>query len=220
MAAYLSSSDAKGIAPATLSVCLAAVKWYFSNVKELDVQFSTSHKRLKTIRRDAKSRGRGQVDALIWSDVERICAFAEADKSVAGLRDSAMIQLMSDCLLRVSEVVAVNVLHFKQNTLIIQRSKTDQQGKGVALYYISQPDTRNAIRKYRKRTGITRGALFRPIRGGGHIQTSRLSDVSARTIIKKRAADAGVEGFISGHSLRVGAAVSLAKAGHLSWTYK
>lgn len=72
LAAYLSSLDAKGIAPATLSVCLAAVKWYFSNVKELDVQLSTSHKRLKTIRRDAKSRGRGQVDALIWSDVERI----------------------------------------------------------------------------------------------------------------------------------------------------
>lgn len=32
-------------------------------------------------------------------------------------------------------------------------------------------------------------------------------------IIKKRAADAGVDGFISGHSLRVGSAVSLAKAG-------
>ena len=30
-------------------------------------------------------------------------------------------------------------------------------------------------------------------------------------IIKKRAANAGVEGFISGHSLRVGSAVSLAK---------
>ena len=35
---------------------------------------------------------------------------------------------------------------------------------------------------------------------------------SARRIIKKRAA-AGIEGFISGHSLRVGSAVSLAKAG-------
>ena len=63
---------------------------------------------MKSIRRDAKGRGRGQVDALVWADVERVCAFAEADKSVAGLRDSAMIRLMSDCLLRVSEVVAVN----------------------------------------------------------------------------------------------------------------
>ena len=36
---------------------------------------------------------------------------------------------------------------------------------------------------------------------------------SARRIIKKWTAHAGVEGFISGHSLRVGSAVSLAQAG-------
>ncbi len=33
-----------------------------------------------------------------------MCAFAESDKTIAGLRDSAMIRLMSDCLLRISEV--------------------------------------------------------------------------------------------------------------------
>ena len=152
LAAYLSTLDAKGIAPSTLSVNLAAVKWYFSNVKGRDDQFPISQKRLKTIRRDAKGRGRGQVDALVWADVERVCAFAEADKSVAGLRDSAMIRLMSDCLLRVSEVVAVNVGHFKQNTLIVQRSKTDQQGEGVALYVTS--DTRNTISKYKEKAVI------------------------------------------------------------------
>ena len=210
-ATYLSTLDTKGIAPTTLSVCVAAVKWYFSNVLALDVQFPITRKRLQTIRRDTKGRGRGQVDGLTWTDVERVCAFAEADKSLTGYRDSAMIRLMSDCLLRVSEVVAVNCGHFKQNTLIIQRSKTDQEGAGVALYVTS--DTRNAITLYREKAGITRGALFRPIRRGGHIQTSRLTDVSARRIVKKRAADAGVDGFISGHSLRVGSAVSLVKAG-------
>lgn len=211
LAAYLSTLDAKGIAPASLSVCLAAVKWYFSNVRALDTQFPISQKRLRTIRRDSKARGRGQVDALTWTDVERVCAIAEFDKSMAGYRDSAMIRLMSDCLLRVSEVVSVNCGHFKQNTLVVQRSKTDQQGAGVALYVTS--DTRKAISRYRKKAGITRGALFRQIRRGGHIQSGRLSDVSARQIIKQRAADAGVGGFISGHSLRVGSAVSLAKAG-------
>ena len=211
LAAYLSSLDAKGIAPNTLSVNLAAVKWYFSNVKGQDVQFIISQKRLKSIRRDAKGRGRGQVDALVWADVERICAFAEADRSLIGYRDSAMIRLMSDCLLRVSEVVAVNVEHFKENTLIVERSKTDQQGEGVALYVTS--DTRKAIDQYREKANIQRGALFRSCRRGGHIQVGRLTDVSARQIIKKRAAAAGVDGFISGHSLRVGSAVSLTKAG-------
>ena len=211
LATYLSTLDTKGIAPTTLSVCLAAVKWYFSNVLALEVQFPITKKRLRTIRRDAKERGRGQVDGLTWADVERVCAFAEADKSLTGYRDSAMIRLMSDCLLRVSEVVAVNCEHFKENTLIVQRSKTDQEGSGVALYVTS--DTSNAITLYREKAEITQGALFRPIRRGGHIQTSRLTDVSARQIIKKRAADAGVDGFISGHSLRVGSAVALAQAG-------
>ena len=50
-------------------------------------------------------------------------------------------------------------------------------------------------------------------RSGDHIQPTRLHPHSARRIIKKRAADAGVDGFISGHSLRVGSAVSLAQAG-------
>jgi len=40
-----------------------------------------------------------------------------------------------------------------------------------------------------------------------------LTDYSARRIIKKRATDASVGGFISEHSLRVGSAVSLTQAG-------
>ena len=43
--------------------------------------------------------------------------------------------------------------------------------------------------------------------------SSRIDSHSARRIIEKRAHAAGVEGFISGHSLRVGSAVSLAQAG-------
>ena len=129
--------------PATISMALAAIKWYFSNVKASDVQFPISTKRLRTIRRNSKGRGRGQVDGVTWADVERVCAFAEADNSVVGYRDSAMIRLMSDCLLRISEVVSVNVGHFKQNTLVVQRSKTDQEGTCEALYVTS--DTRKAI---------------------------------------------------------------------------
>ena len=90
---------------------------------------------------------------------------------------------MSDCLLRVSEVVAIDIEHFRQNTLIVERSKTDQQGEGVALYVTS--DTRKAISQYKEKAGIHDGALFRPVRRGGHIQAGRLTDVSTRQIVKK-----------------------------------
>ena len=61
--------------------------------------------------------------------------------------------------------------------------------------------------------GYYGGALFRRIRRGGHVQSERLTDYAARRIIQKRAANAGVDGFIAGHSLRVGSAVALAQAG-------
>ena len=74
-------------------------------------------------------------------------------------------------------------------------------------------DTHKAISRYREKADIHRGVLFRSVRHGDHIQSDRLTDVSARRIIKQRAADAGVDGVISGHSLRVGSAVSLAQTG-------
>ena len=53
---------------------------------------------LKTIRRLGAGRGRGQVDPLTWKQVEKVATYAEAANTIAGLRDSAMIRLMSDCL--------------------------------------------------------------------------------------------------------------------------
>ena len=49
------------------------------------------------------------MDGLIWQDVERVCIYAEIEGTLTGLRDTTMIRLMSDYLLRISEVVAVNV---------------------------------------------------------------------------------------------------------------
>ena len=161
-------------------------------------------------RREGKDRGRGQVDGLIWQDVERVYIYAETEGTIAGLRDAAMIRLMSDCLLRISEVVAVNVGDLKERTLIVRTSKTDQEETSESLYVCDA--TRNVLTQYRQRAEITRGALFRHIRRGDHIQCNRLNPHSARRIIQKRARAAGVEGFISGHSLRVGSAVSLAQA--------
>ena len=163
------------------------------------------------IRREGRDRGRGQVDGLIWQDVERVCIYAETEGTLTGLRDASMIRLMSDCLLRILKVVAVKVSDPKGSTLTLQSSKTDQEGAGETLYVCD--NTREILKQYRERAEIRRGAVFRHIRRGDHIQSNRLTPHSARRVIKKRAADAGVEGFISGHSLRVGSAVSLAQAG-------
>ena len=145
----------------------------------------------------------------------RVVTLAEADKTIAGLRDAALIRLMSDCLLRISEAVAVNVEDLHKKTLRIRSSKTDQEGRGEVLF-VGGP-TLKLIDRYCTRAEIQSGALFRHIRRGDHVQSGRLTTVSARRIIQARAKAAGVEGFISGHSLRVGSAVSLAQRG-LRWS--
>ena len=63
-----------------------------------------------------------------WQEVERVCIFSETAGTIAGFRDSAMIRLMSDCLLRVSEVVAVNCGDLKKSILAVHVSKTDPEG--------------------------------------------------------------------------------------------
>ena len=54
---------------------------------------------------------------------------------------------------------------------------------------------------------------IRRVRFHKHITQDRLSVNGARNAIKRWAAEAGAAGFISGHSLRVGSAVSLVQAG-------
>ena len=211
LANYITTLHEEGKSPATIGQLVAAVKWQLKHQSQETLNFPITQATLAGIRREGRDRGRGQVDGLIWRDVERVCVYAETEGTLAGLRDAAMIRLMSDCLLRISEVVAVNVGDLKEKTLAIQSSKTDQEGTGESLYVCDA--TRNVLKRYWERAGITRGALFRHIRRGDHIQAQRLTPHSARRIIQKRSQDAGVEGFISGHSLRVGSAVSLAQAG-------
>ena len=211
LANYITALHETDKSPATIGQVVAAVKWQLKHQSQETLNFPITETTLAGIRRAGKDRGRGQVDGLIWQDVERVCVYAETEGTLAGLRDAAMIRLMSDCLLRISEVVAVNVDDLKDKTLTVHTSKSDQEGTGESLYVCET--TRSVLNRYWERAGITRCALFRHIRRGDNIQPQRLTPHSARRIIQKRAADAGVEGFISGHSLRVGSAVSLAQAG-------
>ena len=210
LAEYITHLHQSGKSPSTIAQVIAAVKWQAKNIGQPEVVGAITLRTLAGIRREGKDRGRGQVDGITWSEMERVCSFAEASKTLSGLRDSALIRLMSDCLLRISEAVAVDVENLDK-VLVLRSSKTDQEGEGAALY-VGAP-THKAIRKYRESGAIESGALFRRIRFHKHITGDRLSVDGARAAIKRWSIEAGVEGFISGHSLRVGSAVSLAQAG-------
>ena len=213
LATYITGLYQDGKSPATISKIVAAVKWTTKN-QGIRIPFEITEKALAGIRRKGKGRGRGQVDGITWEEVERICALAEARETVAGLRDSALIRLMSDCLLRISEAVAVDVEDIRDSALRIHQSKTNPGTTGIpdVTLYIGEP-TQEAIKRYCEAANITEGPLFRWIRRSDNITDGRLTIDGVRKIIKRRAREAGVEGKISGHSLRIGSAISLAQAG-------
>jgi integrase len=118
-----------------------------------------------------------------------------------------------DALLRVSEIAALDVadVSLAEQTVVIRRSKTDQEGAG-AVQFLGKP-TVERIRTWLRASGLAAGALFRVVNKSGRVYGERLTARSIRTIITRRARAAGVEGRVSGHSLRVGSAQSLATSG-------
>ena len=163
-----------------------------------------------------KSGGRGQVAPVRWEQAEAAAAVAvNGQGALHGLRDAALLAVASDALLRVSEAAALDVADIQKEpdgsgTVLIRSGKTDQEGKGRTLYLGHLTMTR--IRDWLDKAGISEGALFRRVYKGGKVG-GRISTRSLRTIIQARARAAGVAGRVSGHSLRVGSAQSLAYAG-------
>ena len=211
LAEYVRFLHEQGKSPATINLVVSAVKWMAEQRGVDNVVGDITALTLSDIRGEGKERGRRQVDGLTWAEVDRVCAAAESSDTAAGLRDAAMISLMSDCLLRISEVVAVDVEDVSREGLRLHGGEEDQEVPGDALYICES--TRRLIARYRRRAGIESGALFRRVRFQHHVTEDRLGVKGAREAIRRWAAEAGVEGLISGHSLRVGSAVSLADAG-------
>ena len=172
---------------------------------------------LAGFRREGRTRGHGQVAGIRWEQADAAAAVAaNGGGSVAGLRDAAVVALMSDAMLRVSECAALDVQDLATEAdgsgrLAIRHSKTDQEGEG-ALQFVGEPTVRR-VRAWLEAAGIEAGAMFRAVRRGGYVQEARITARALRTIVARRAADAGVEGRVSGRSLRVGSAQSLAAAG-------
>ena len=207
LAEYVRFLNEQGKSPATINLVLSGVKWMTEHHGIDAVAGVATERAVSGVRDKGKGRGRRQVDGLTWDDVERVCAAAASADTAAGLRDAAMISLMSDCLLRISEVVAVNAADVREDGLMLHGT----DGREDVLYICES--TKRRIAHYRRRTEVKSGSLFRRIRFQNHVTEDRLGVKGAREAIRRRAAEAGVEGVISGHSLRMGSAASLAEAG-------
>ena len=213
VAAYLGDIYDEGRTAAVAAMAVAALR-FRARLQGRDSPVGPASERvLAGFRRLASERGYGQVAGLRWEQSDRAAELAERSGGLAGFRDAAIIAVASDALLRVSEIEALDVsdVNLAEQTVLIRRSKTDQEAVGV-VQFLGEP-TVVRVRAWLEAASLTEGALFRPVHKSGCLRRGRLTEGSIRRIIIRRARDAGVKGRVSGHSLRVGSAQSLATAG-------
>ena len=220
LAGYITHLFDLGKAPGTISIAVSAVKWYLKHRNGgTPVELPIASATLSGIRREGRDRGRGQRNGLTWKEVERICAVQEADGTLRGIRNSTILRVMSDGLLRISEVTELRISDLEDNTLRLRFSKTDQEGSGEHLYLCE--DTRQIVQEWLERSELKKGYLFRRMTArGDNLYRDKetgeppcLTDDGVRRVIKTCAARVGLTEKVSGHSLRIGTTVSLAQQG-------
>ena len=217
LAEYLTELHGEGRAPSSIALVVSAVKFRAKLQGAPSPVGPVTSRALAGIRRAGRNRGQGQVHGVGFAAADAAAAVAGGDtEDLAGLRDGALIAVASDGLLRVSEIAAIHAADVERaddgsGRLTIHSSKTDQEGAGQVLYL--GPSTIRRLTAWTEAAGITSGPLFVRVRKNGRIGTKALSVVSIRRIIRTRCKAAGVDGRVSGHSLRVGGAQSLAAGG-------
>lgn len=213
---YLAWLYASGKSPSTAAVAVAACRAE-ARIRELpDPLGKRSKLVMGGFRRAGRSRGTGQAAPLLWAEVDQIIKRLEKKGAPRDLRNAALIKLMSDGLLRVSEAVAITLEDVEvspdgSGLLHIRAAKTDQTGEGK-IVYISKRGI-GIFQKWIHAAGISAGPVFYNIRKNGKLgRPLRVGGVGE--IISRCAREAGIrKPGIRGHSPRVGSAQSLVERG-------
>ena len=175
IARYLKAREKRGAKPATLARRIASIARAHAmlGIAERPTAAPVVRDTLKAARRrrGAQQRqaaplrlGTGLDEDTSTFTLEALLAVCPPD--LPGLRDAALLSLGYDAGLRVSELVAVQVDHIEPHrdgsgTLLIPRSKTDQDGEG-AFAWLS-PDTMRRVGRWLEDSGIAQGPVFRRV---------------------------------------------------------
>jgi integrase len=121
-------------------------------------------------------------------------------ETLQGTRDRALLLLGFSGAFRRSELVALDVedLSFGEDglTVILRRSKTDQEAEGrkVGIPFGSTPASCpvRAVRAWIQAARLERGPVFRPVTGA-YVPEARLSDKAVARLVKRAAAAVGLD---------------------------
>ncbi len=144
------------------------------------------------------------------------------ESNIKGIRDRALLLVAYDTLCRRSELVALRVEDVRtkmingveNTTILLRKSKTDQDAIGRWLHLSKR--TQVALNEWLNQLNAETGPLFRGINSGQHImQTLGAGQINRiyKKIARVSRIDSDLAGRISGHSMRVGHAQDLVSSG-------
>lgn len=203
------------------------------SLSTLKIYRSALNRRYAEVRRDSPAAATqvsdvfGGLARLCGSAPRRVKALREHEVKAMldkcpigrfGCRDAAMLALGFSAALRRSElcglaVTDIDILREDRMILRIQRSKTDQDGRGQ---FVAVPDGRTIrpitrLHAWLDTAGIRDGYLFQTFCGGGTPSGRPLDHGEVPRLVKKYAARIGLDPTnYSGHSLRAGFVTSAA----------
>jgi site-specific recombinase XerD len=219
VAAFLAASAAAGLRPSTIGRRVAAIR-YAHKLAGHDDPPTNSETVKATVRGIRRTLGAAPVRKAPATADKVVAMVTVGRTDLKGVRDRALLLLGFAGAFRRSELVALDIadLEFCDGGLRvrIRRSKTDQEGVGVTIAIVagSIACPVRAVRDWIQAAGLLEGPLFRPVRKGGHVGSTRLSDRTVATVVKAGARRVGLNAAdYSGHSLRSGFLTSAATRG-------
>ena len=218
IAQWITSLYVAGMSPASIGLKIAGVRFSYK-LMGLKIDAAVTARVLAGIRRSGKNRGRKQLQGISWGDSTLMSKMAMQDGDLKGYRDASLIAVMSDALLRVSELIGLKVGDVEAcedgtGRLHIRSSKTDQESEGSVLYLGADTMTMMALYLEARGDVGSNDPLFVSIRKGNNPTNKELSRQGIQKIIRARALVAGIDvENLNTHSFRIGSAVSLAQAG-------
>ena len=208
--------DELGLSPSTVSASKNSAVFHAKHLGIRDIPGPRTADVLEIVKRAGADRGRGSRAGVRQADFDRL--LAACPYSLQGLRDKACYSMMRDALLRVSEVVALNVedIEFGEHSngqpfakVHLKRGKTDQHAKGNYAYFGDSTVAR--LQQWLHKSGVQSGPVLRPILGSV-VQDKRLNRRTVWVAVRIAAKKAGLKN-VATHSFRKGTAQDLMVAG-------
>lgn len=219
IANYLAQLYGAGYAPTSITLALSGIRFRYKDLGLDYVAGDITRATLQGIRRRGRDRGRGQAPGATIENVHLVARKLSENGTLRGLRDALILSVMSDALLRASELLGLKVSNAAvepdgTGRLFLDHSKTDQEGDGAVLFMGSPTMRIFSAYVHRAQLGADDPLIIgidrwdRPGAKGKQLTRQALNKITRRI----GRAHFGI-GNLSSHSFRVGSAQSLVARG-------